>query len=92
MAPLVFAEMRKRAYQGGCPVAIYWFIDSGSLFLMSQNHKLSEEWSNLHADAHVGSYGFVHREGRPKGQKIIRPTIELLAGDMAEHARLWGSL
>lgn len=84
-ATFIYGELRKRAYQYGVPIALFWFKDSGSIFMVANSHKLAERWDETHADAKVGSYGFVHRPDQPKGKKMIRPLLDRLIEDMVCH-------
>lgn len=86
-APAVFDAVKRSAYRHSCTVALYWFIDSGSVYLMPANHDLSPTWGKHHAYALVGTYGFV----RVPGEKLLRPDPERMAEDMAEHAATWCS-
>lgn len=85
VAAAVFDAVKRSAYRHGCTVALYWFIDSGSVYLMPANHQLSPTWGKHHPHAHVGTYGFVHSDDG----KMLRPDLERMSEDLSEHAATW---
>ena len=81
----VLEAVKSSAYRHSCPVALYWFIDSSSVFLMPESHALAPTWEKHHSYALVGAYGFA----RPRDAKMVRPDTRLIADDLREHARTW---
>lgn len=81
----VLEAIKRSAYRHSCPVSLYWFIDSSSVYLMPESHALTPTWEKHHGYALVGAYGFA----RLRGEKMVRPDTRLIADDLRAHAQQW---